>query len=470
MKKDIRIELPKNVSFIIGELEKNGYEAYAVGGCVRDSILGRTPQDWDITTIASPGEVKKIFKKTIDTGIQHGTVTVMLDKTGYEVTTYRIDGEYEDGRHPKQVEFTKSLTEDLKRRDFTINAMAYNDSVGIVDEFGGIEDIENHIVRCVGSADERFNEDALRILRAYRFSAQLGFDIDAGTRAAAEAKAENLSLISAERIRVELTKLLMSDNTDRMFDLYKAGITKVVLPEFDEMMRTGQKNSNHIYDVGTHTVKVVEWLAKEYSCGRQLDKKTETALRFAALLHDCAKPDCRTTDSNGTDHFYGHDVKGEDKAKKVLKRLRFDNDTINIVTRLIRYHDCRFNNIRYGCTGKGLRYVMNKVGADIMPLLFDLERADAHAQNPLGMEEKLQIIDEAEKIYLEVIQAGECFMLKDLAVNGKMLIAAGIEAGPLLGKILNELLEKVIENPKLNDEKVLTGMALETAKKLKSKL
>lgn len=460
MNKDITIKLPDNVKFIIGELEKNGFEAYAVGGCVRDSLLGREPEDWDITTIAKPEEVKAIFKKTIDTGIQHGTVTVMLEGTGYEVTTYRIDGEYEDGRHPTQVQFTPSLTEDLRRRDFTINAMAYSDTGGIVDVFGGIEDMEKHIIRCVGSAVERFSEDALRILRAYRFSAQLGFDIDEETIAAATERAETLSLISAERVRVEISKLLMSSNPDRLIWAYEAGITKVILPEFDEMMKTSQENENHIYNVGEHTIKAVEWLDRQCQDEKQLDKKIRLALRFTMLLHDCAKPECKNTDENGTAHFYGHDVKGEAKAKEILKRLKFDNDTIEVVSRLVRYHDCRFNNIRHGLTAAGMRYITNKAGSDIMKLLFIVERADVNAQSPDGLAEKLEIIDRAEILYDEMIAAKECFSLKSLAVNGRDLIMAGVTPGPWLGEILNRLLEHVIENPDDNNKDFLTGMAL----------
>lgn len=256
--KRFKMNIPKPVRMIIGILEQNGYEAFAVGGCVRDTILGRDPQDWDITTSALPHQVKELFHRTIDTGIQHGTVTVMLQRTGYEVTTYRIDGEYNDSRHPDSVEFTADLIEDLKRRDFTINAMAYNPTVGLVDAFDGMGDIEKKVIKCVGQAKERFTEDALRILRAVRFSAQLGFDIEESTMNAMELLVQNLENISAERIHVELEKLIMSNHPDKLITAYHAGITKVILPEFDRMMECPQNTPYHMYNVGEHTIKVME--------------------------------------------------------------------------------------------------------------------------------------------------------------------------------------------------------------------
>ena len=234
----MKITLPEKVKKIIHTLKSHGYEAYAVGGCVRDSILGREPEDWDITTSALPEETKALFERTFDTGIEHGTITVLMGKEGFEVTTYRIDGKYEDNRHPKQVTFTRCLREDLLRRDFTINAMAYNEEEGIVDIFGGMEDLKEGVIRCVGNAKERFGEDALRILRAVRFSAQLGFSIEEETKAGIVALAPTLQQISAERIQVELVKMLVSPNPERIRLAYELGITKVILPEFDEMMNT----------------------------------------------------------------------------------------------------------------------------------------------------------------------------------------------------------------------------------------
>lgn len=248
------LTIPEKVEFIINKLETAGFEAYAVGGCVRDSILGRKPDDWDITTSAKPEQVKALFRRTVDTGLQHGTVTVMIDKEGFEVTTYRVDGEYEDGRHPKEVTFTASLEEDLKRRDFTINAMAYNTSSGLVDMFGGLEDIKKKIIRCVGNPLERFTEDALRIMRAVRFSAQLGFEIEKETKAALSVIAPNLKNVSAERIETELVKLLVSPHPDYLRTAWETGITKEFLPEFDACMNTEQNTPHHCWTVGEHAL------------------------------------------------------------------------------------------------------------------------------------------------------------------------------------------------------------------------
>ena len=288
----MKIQMPEAANYIIQTLMAHGYEAYIVGGCVRDSVLGRTPQDWDITTSATPEQTKALFRRTIDTGIEHGTVTIMMDHVGYEVTTYRVDGKYEDHRRPKEVTFTASLLEDLKRRDFTINAMAYNEQEGLVDIFGGAEDLRRGIIHCVGVPQERFDEDALRSLRAVRFAAQLDFEIEAKTRQAIREKAEFLRDISAERIQVELTKLITSDHPERIIDAYELGITAIVLPEFDTMMETPQHTVYHKYDVGRHTVAVMQ----------NID--ATPVLRWAALLHDSAKPECRTTDEQGVDHFY----------------------------------------------------------------------------------------------------------------------------------------------------------------------
>lgn len=460
----MRIELPEKVNEIITKLTEQGFEAYAVGGCVRDSILFKIPQDWDITTSASPFEVKQIFKRTIDTGIKHGTVTVMFDKVGFEVTTYRIDGEYEDNRHPKQVEFTKSLTEDLKRRDFTINAMAYNDMDGLVDLFGGLHDIERHIIRCVGSAKERFNEDALRMLRAVRFAAQLDFDIDRLTLEAIHAGSARLRDISAERVRVELSKLLLSKQPMRLLIAYETGITKVILPEFDVLMQTKQENAHHIYTVGIHSLHAVGWLMQECKQIGRLEKKIQLCLCLAALLHDVAKPDTKFMDKEGVAHFHGHAEKGAIKTKEILRRLKFDNETVNIVERLIYYHDYRYDQMRFGCSPgeqcspTGLRYAANLIGEDIMELLFLLQEADIISQNPLGMESKLEQLTEAKCIYQEIIRNGECISLKTLAVDGKCLIEMGFAPGKELGEQLQALLMHVLKHPEDNKKECLLSL------------
>lgn len=456
----MKIQLPQKVNYIIDELILHGYEAYAVGGCVRDSILGKEPEDWDITTSAKPLEVKKIFRRTIDTGIQHGTVTVMLDKEGYEVTTYRIDGEYEDSRHPKTVEFTANLLEDLKRRDFTINAMAYNEKEGLVDAFGGLGDIQQEIIRCVGSPEDRFDEDALRILRAVRFSAQLGFQIDGDTLQAIGNKAANLKNISAERIRVELNKLLLSRHPEKLLDAFEKGITKIVLPEFDVMMKTEQHNSHHIYSVGIHTVKAIEVVGEAAKSELFLTEegaysnKEKLILRWTMLLHDVEKPNCKVKGEDLEDHFYGHPEKSAATAKMILRRLKFDNETINLVVRLVNWHDYYLT-----LTPAGMRRAVNNIGADIMDLLFEVKKADILAQNPSTWENKFKHLNLAKQMFCEIKSKNECVSLKMLKINGKDLQELGFRPGKVLGETLNQLLEQILENPSLNEKPTLMDMA-----------
>ncbi|BBF44537.1 tRNA nucleotidyltransferase [Lachnospiraceae bacterium KM106-2] len=448
----MQIKVPSNVKLIIEELNKSGFQAYAVGGCVRDSILGRVPGDWDITTSAKPMQVKEIFSRTVDTGIEHGTVTVMIGKEGYEVTTYRIDGEYEDNRHPKSVEFTSNLVEDLKRRDFTINAMAYNDEEGIVDVFEGLKDIERKVIRCVGTPQHRFDEDALRILRAIRFAGQLGFHIEDETREAIIEKAPNLSSISAERIRVELTKLLISKGPDRLIMGYETGITKVVLPEFDLMLETKQNNHHHKYDVGRHSIHSVEEISRMVK-EADIDSKHHVILCWTMLLHDVGKPVTKTVDEQGIDHFHGHQIESEKIAKKVLKRLKFDNYTIDMVCRLIRWHDKR-----YELNEVAMRQTASQIGKDIMDLLFMVQEADVLAQSEDLQEEKLKVLEEAKIIYKGILERKECLTLKELSVNGGDLIALGLKPGKQLGEILNELLQRVLVDPELNKKEVLLSL------------
>lgn len=438
----VKIELPEKVNIIINRLIRNGYDAYAVGGCVRDSALGRIPDDWDITTSAKPKEVKELFDRTIDTGIAHGTVTVMLDHEGFEVTTYRIDGEYEDSRHPKSVEFTIDLLEDLKRRDFTVNAMAYNNVTGIVDAFHGIEDLNNKVIRCVGKAEDRFGEDALRILRAIRFSAQLGFQIEADTMKAIQKLAINLDNISMERIQVELVKLMVSDNPTRLRIAYETGVTKVILPEFDKMMLCEQNNPHHMYKVGDHTLKAIENI------------ENNKALRLTMLFHDMGKPDTKTRDENGIGHFYGHEELGVQMANRILKRLRFDNDTLNKVCLLVKYHDMDIEDNK-----KSVRKAVNKIGEENFIDLLKVKKADILAQSTYKQEEKLNNIKNIEKLYYEIMRDKECVSLKTLAITGKDLIDIGIKPGKQIGIILEELLAEVIINPEKNNYNYLISRA-----------
>lgn len=441
----MKIQLPEKVNIIINTLQAHGYEAYAVGGCVRDSILGRIPDDWDITTSATPLETKQLFSRTFDTGIEHGTITVLIDKDAFEVTTYRVDGKYEDNRHPSEVTFTRSLKEDLLRRDFTINAMAYNDAEGLVDIFGGMEDLKNKTIRCVGNARARFGEDALRILRAVRFAAQLGFEIEEETQKGIVELADTLANISAERIQVELIKMLVSPNPGLLRKAYELGITKVILPEFDEMMKTEQETPHHMYSVGEHTLKAIELV------------RPDKVLRLTMLFHDIAKPKMKTIDENGVAHFKMHAIEGVSMAKAILRRLKFDNDTLNKVTKLVQFHDYRIP-----AEPKRVRRAMNKMGEELFPYYLEAREADRLAQSEYKREEKLQNIRDMEVCYREILAKKECVSLKDLAVTGNDLIADGMQPGKEIGFVLNALLEMVLENPELNTKEKL----LEIRKKL----
>lgn len=436
----MKIILPEKVKFIIDTITEAGYEAYAVGGCIRDSILGRIPDDWDITTSAKPEQVKALFRRTVDTGIQHGTVTVMLEKEGFEVTTYRIDGEYEDSRHPKEVIFTPNLVEDLKRRDFTINAMAYNDSTGLVDVFDGIGDIEKHMIRCVGDAEARFTEDALRMMRAIRFSAQLGYEIESETKAAICRLAGNLKNISAERIQTELVKLLVSPHPDYLRVAYETGVTGVILPEFDACMETEQVHPHHCYSVGEHTLHGLTYVP------------ARKELRLAMLFHDMGKPQTLTVDQVGCTHFQGHPGVGKEMTRKIMKRLRFDNDTLHTVMALVENHD-------YGNgtepDKRFIRRAVNRIGEDVFPLLYDVKKADTLAQSDFRREEKLERLEKAKSLYLEILEEAQCVSLKTLAVTGSDLIAHGMKPGKEIGDILHQLLEHVLDHPEDNHKEIL---------------
>ena len=409
----VRIALPKDVKHIIDVLMENGYEAYAVGGCVRDSILGRVPGDWDITTSALPMQVKELFRHTVDTGIQHGTVTVMLGRNGYEVTTYRIDGKYEDSRHPESVEFTPKLEEDLKRRDFTINAMAYNDEHGIVDIFDGVGDLQRKIIRCVGNAHDRFDEDALRILRAVRFSVQLGFGIEENTARAAKELAVNLKRISSERIHTEFNKMLKSAHPDYFSVADAIGIMEIVLPEYHVMSAQDKA--------------FVGALAKECAC--QLPE------RYAAMLFMSG----------------GYSEEGPaDTAKRVLKRLKLDNDTINTASMLLR-----FGMLEITDDEPRIRHIIYETGDKNILRILDFRAA---YEKCIGND-----ITDVRRMYdicNMIFERGDCVSLKNLAITGRELIAMGVPAGRQMGEILNSLLMLVLDNPQLNDREQLSKEAL----------
>lgn len=437
----MKIHLPDKVNQIINTLQQHGYEAYAVGGCVRDSLLGRIPDDWDITTSATPLQTKALFPRTFDTGIEHGTITVLIDKEAFEVTTYRVDGKYEDSRHPSEVTFTRNLREDLLRRDFTINAMAYNDKEGLVDIFGGMEDLKSKVIRCVGNAQARFGEDALRILRAVRFAAQLGFSIDEKTRQGITELAPTLANISAERIQVELIKMLVSPNPAMLRSAYELGITAVILPEFDAMMETKQETPHHRYSVGEHTLHAIE------------EVRADKVLRLTMLFHDIGKPVMKTMDGDGVAHFKQHDVKGSEMTGQILRRLKFDNDTLHKVVKLVQYHDYRMP-----AEPKNVRRAMNKIGTDLFPYYLEVRKADTLAQSSYLQEEKLQNIEDVKACYEEITARGECVSLKMLAITGSDLIADGMQPGKEIGEVLNKLLELVIENPEYNTKEKLLNI------------
>lgn len=439
----LQITIPKKAAVILSTLMTAGYEAYIVGGCVRDCLLGREPKDWDITTSAKPHEVKELFSRTIDTGIEHGTVTVMIDHEGYEVTTYRVDGEYEDCRHPKQVLFTDNLLEDLKRRDFTINAMAYNPATGIVDAFDGIGDLKRRVIRCVGIPEERFDEDALRILRAVRFSAQLDFDIDGATCGAIRSRAPQLVNISAERIQMELVKILTSPNPQHMKMACDLGITAIILPEYDRIRGVSQHTPNHIYDVETHTLKAMAAIS------------SDLVLRMTMLLHDFGKPDVKRVVDNGREIFYKHPEVSARYAEIILRRLKFDNFTRERVVRLVKWHGLKFD-----ASEVSVRRAMNRVGADIFELFLKVQRADIMAKNPAVIPAKLELLDQKEQVYHRIIAEGQCFTVRQLDVTGRDLMAAGIQQGPLLGAVLDKLTEAVIDDQSLNERTRLLELAL----------
>ena len=434
----MKIKLPSTVKLILDGLQAHGFEAYAVGGCVRDSILGRVPDDWDITTSALPHEIKSIFHRTVDTGLQHGTVTVLIGSRACEVTTFRVDGSYSDMRHPDSVSFTTSLAEDLKRRDFTINAMAYNEQRGLIDLYGGMKDLQRKKVCCIGDATERFSEDALRILRAVRFSAQLGFGIDRLTALAMMDKASELVNISSERICTELIKLICSDHPEYLRAAFETGITRAVFPEFDAMMETPQNTPYHCYNVGDHSLIAMQNI------------RSDKVLRLAMLLHDVGKPMTRTTDELGSDHFRGHSQAEADKAVEIMRRLKLDNDTIDKVRTLVLYHD-------WFMTGseKEIRHALNAVGKEFFPLLMEVQFADTMAKSEYRRQERLDRIAQVTRYAADIVSRGDAITIKDLKISGDDLLSAGAAPGPAIGEMLRASLEYVLDDPSRNTHDIL---------------
>ena len=438
------IDIPDGANLLVHTLQHNGYSAYVVGGCVRDSILGREPHDWDICTSATPEQMLEVFKerRAIETGLQHGTITVVVDKIPYEITTYRIDGDYSDNRRPDSVTFTDNLIEDLKRRDFTINAMAYNDTQGLVDPFGGTDDIKYGKIQCVGSAKDRFNEDALRILRAIRFASQLEFSIEPETDWQIHQLYKNLENISVERINSEFCKIASFDNFCVELLLYK-DVFSLFIPELKDMIDFPQNNPWHIYDVFNHTVHAVA------EC-----ESKDLITRLAVFFHDFGKPHSYQDGEDGIRHFKGHAKVSAEMTDNIMKRLRFDNDTRNKVVELVQYHDATFS--------AGKKYVkkwLNKIGEEQFRRLLKLKEADNKAQNLERSNERIGELYEIESLINEVLKEQECFSLKDLAVKGKDLINIGYKPGRALGAALRGLLDCVISEEVENNKVELLKLA-----------
>lgn len=439
--------IPDQVKTALKLLEEAGFEAYMVGGCVRDNIMGREPSDYDITSSAIPDEIKSVFNgyRVVETGLQHGTVTVIVDEMLLEITTYRREDRYADNRHPDNVEFTKSLREDMSRRDFTINAIAYNDRDGFVDYFGGMRDIKSGIIRCVGNPEERFEEDALRIMRALRFSSATGFEIEEKTLAAAVKHKTLLKNISAERFREELVKLLCGVDVRRCL-MRNTEILGVIIPELIEMNGFDQKNKHHIYDILEHTAAAVEAVP------------ARSELRLAALLHDIGKPRCFSMDSDGEGHFYNHAEIGSEMARDIMRRLKFDSATTETVTKLVRLHGVQTDN-----TEKSVKRALNKMSPELFFELLQLKKADNLAQNS-EYHHRQAYYTELEELAKRIIENEECFSLKDLALNGDDLIALDFAPGKEMGELLDRLLEAVITGKVPNERSALEKFALDMAK------
>lgn len=448
--------IPENARYIMFNLMKygkQGNETYLVGGCVRDILLNRKPKDWDICTILKPNEMIEIMKivskrdnkniEIIPTGLKHGTVTFVIDKEPYEVTTFRYDGKYSDNRRPDNVVFVNSIAEDLKRRDFTINAIAYHMYQGFLDPFNGIQDLKDKVIKCVGSAKDRFNEDALRILRAIRFASQLGFAIMSETDWEIHQQYENLKNISIERINSELCKIATSEDFCVQLLLYK-DIFSLFIPELKPMFNFQQNNPYHIWDVYEHTIHAIEYC--------DVNNSNDLIIKLATLFHDIGKPHCYEYDKDGIIHFKGHGRVSADITKTIMKRMKFDNETINQVVELIYYHDSTF-----GTEKKHIKRWLNKIGETQFKRLLELRKADISAQNPDYLEERIKKVSVIEKVLKEVLAENECFKLKDVAINGNDLKDIGFKEGKTIGIILNDVLNSIIEEQLNNNkEEILT--------------
>lgn len=436
--------LPIPVQKVFRTLESCGFCGYLVGGCVRDYVLNKTPIDFDITTDATPDEIKDCFSnyRVIETGIRHGTVTVIIDGLSLEITTHRIEGKYSDKRHPDEVMFTKNLAEDLARRDFTMNALAYHPQKGLIDLFGGVQDIEDQIIRCVGDPHKRMQEDALRMLRALRFAAVFGFHLEQETKWAIRQNCGQLKDISAERIAGELTKLICGKNAKTVL-LEETEVLGVVIPELLPTKNFDQKNPYHCYDVLTHTAVALE------------NVPPIPRLRWAMLFHDLGKPETYTVDAQGVGHFKGHSQPSEIIAHDRLMALKIDKATISQVCKLVKYHATHIES-----TKTSVKRWLNRLSEPLFRDLLDIKRGDTLAKDPT-CHYRLETLTEIERILDEIIAENACFSLRDLAINGKDLIGIGFENGPEIGKTLNDLLEGVIDDKYENSKDFLIAKAKE---------
>lgn len=433
------INIPVDVEKIINKLEDQGFEAYAVGGCVRDLLLGMEPKDWDICTSALPQEIVCCFKdyRTIEVGIKHGTVAVISAGKSYEITAYRTEGEYKDNRRPEMVNFVSELKEDLARRDFTVNAMAYNSRWGLKDFYGGCSDLANKTLRCVGDKDKRFKEDALRILRAVRFASVLGFEAEKETNEAIHRNKALLGNISKERIKEELCKLLCGDEVKKTLIEY-GDVMAEIIPEVATMIDFEQNNPHHSRNVWEHTLEALD------------NSENNLIVRLAVLLHDVAKPICYTMGIDGVGHFYGHGEQGAELAEEILKNLKFDNNVINNVRQLIKYHDAPLSP-----DGKFVKKWLNKIGQEELQYLISVKYADIMGQSEYKRAEKLSALNAVSVEMTSILEEKQCYSLKDLAVNGRDLAELGMCEGRQMGDSLNFLLDKVIDGEIENDKKTL---------------
>ena len=445
----MKISIPAGAAEIIQKLMTRGFDAYVVGGCVRDSLMGRTAEDWDITTNARPDDIKTVFagRKMIDIGERHGTVAVKAVGKYYEITTYRIDGAYGDGRRPDTVSFTENLREDLCRRDFTINAMAYNDKNGLVDYFGGHDDVKSGVVRCVGDAAQRFSEDYLRIMRAYRFAATLGFNLASDVRQAAIAGRENLHNIAVERIRTEFMKMLLSDDFDRI-EMFFEDCADTLFPEIANLAGFEQNNPYHCYDVLQHTFHVLR------------NTSADGAMRLAALYHDAGKLHTRTTDAAGIHHFHGHQEVSVKIAATALAHWRFDNQTAERVLAIVKHHD-----VNFGTNRLAIKRMLHKFGPDLARNLLDFQRADNMAKNDRVKGEKLAAVLAAQALLEDIMATDEPVKISDLALSGRdVMKELGIAPSAAVGEHLQRLMEHVLENPEANNRDILIALLHKTIK------